>query len=429
MLTVLAALLLLLAFFWPPLLWPAKIATIGLAILVVVDLLLLYLPQDAFFARRTCADRLSNGDDNNIDVYLENRYKFDTKVTIIDEVPFQFQARDKNFKTNLSKVSEKQIRYTLHPTERGEYSFGALNVFVRSPIGLLMRRYQFAQDKMVPVYPSYIQMRKYELMAISNRLHEYGIKKIRRIGHSMEFEQIKEYVGGDDYRTVNWKASARTGKLMINQFQDEKSQRVYAVIDKGRTMRFPFEGMTLLDYAINASLVICNIAIKKSDRAGLVTINSQLNAVLKANKLGGQMKKIQELLYRERSDFEETDFGKLYSLFRTRLSTRSLILLFTNFTSMSGLQRRLPYLRKIARGHVLVVIFFQDTELSDYLKRDVGDLESVYQKVVGERFASEKRQIARELEKYGIQAVLTEPENLTVDTINKYLELKARGMI
>ncbi len=216
---------------------------------------------------------------------------------------------------------------------------------------------------------------------------------------------------------------------MVNQFQDEKSQRIYAVIDKGRTMRFAFEGMTLLDYSINAALAISNIAIKKSDRAGLVTFNSKINAVLKANKLGGQIKLIQELLYNESSNFEESDFGKLYGLFRTQFSTRSLVLLFTNFTSLSGLERRLPYLRKISRQHVLVVIFFEDAELINYLQQEAQSLEGVYQKIVGERFVSEKRQIVKQLEQYGIQAVLTKPENLTVDTINKYLELKSRGVI
>src|SRR5690606_40532545 len=123
--------------------------------------------------------------------------------------------------------------------------------------------FRVSQNKTVPVYPSFRQMRKYELPAISNRLTEFGIKKIRRIGQNREFEQIKEYVVGDDYRTINWKATARRGTLMVNTYQDERAQQVYAVIDKGRTMKMPFEGMTLLDYDINASLVISNIAIRK----------------------------------------------------------------------------------------------------------------------------------------------------------------------
>lgn len=133
-----------------------------------------------------------------------------------------------------------------------------------SPIGLVAKKYTFCNQREVPVYPSFLQLRKYNLMAFTNRLLEYGLKKIRRIGHTMEFEQIKDYVLGDDIRNINWKATAKRSQLMVNQFQDERSQPIYSVIDKGRVMKMPFEGLSLLDYAINSSLVISNIAIKKT---------------------------------------------------------------------------------------------------------------------------------------------------------------------
>lgn len=119
---------------------------------------------------------------------------------------------------------------------------------------------------MVPTYPSYIQLRKYDLMAFSNNLFQYGVKKIRRIGHTMEFEQIKEYVPGDDIRTLNWKATAKKNALMVNQFQDEKSQSIYMAIDKGRVMKMPFNGLSLLDYAINATLVLSNVILKNKTK-------------------------------------------------------------------------------------------------------------------------------------------------------------------
>src|SRR5690606_37930882 len=125
------------------------------------------------------------------------------------------------------------LTYTLRPVKRGAYHFGAVNIYAGTNVQFIRRRFRFSQNKTVPVYPSFIQMRKYELLAISNRLTEFGIKKIRRIGQNREFEQIKEYVVGDDYRTINWKATARRGTLMVNTYQDERAQQVYAVIDKG----------------------------------------------------------------------------------------------------------------------------------------------------------------------------------------------------
>ncbi|WP_080237372.1 DUF58 domain-containing protein [Spirosoma rigui] len=389
---------------------------------------------DAFFARRDVPDRLSNGDENPLSIYLENRYPFQTDVEVIDEIPFQFQRRDILFRARIGPRQTQVIQYELRPTRRGEYSFGTVNVFVRSPLGLVKRRYQFEQGKLVAVYPSFLQMRQYELLAATNRLSEVGMKRIRRLGHSMEFEQVRPYTTGDDVRTVNWKATARRSdprgaSLQINAYQDERSQPVYCLIDKGRVMQSPFEGLTLLDYAINASLVLSNIALLKQDRAGILTFSDHIGQILPADRRSGQLLKILELLYRQRTRFLETDYESLYAGVRTRIRQRSLLLLFTNFETVNALHRQLPYLRRLANDHLLLVIFFENTELRSLLERPATDTEQVYMKTIGEKFAFEKKQIVKELTQYGIQTILTTPQNLTANTINKYLELKARGMI
>lgn len=272
-------------------------------------------------------------------------------------------------------------------------------------------------------------MRKYELMAISNRLTEVGIKRIRRIGQNMEFELIKEYVRGDDFRTINWRATARKNSLMVNHYQDERSQQVYSLIDKGRVMEMPFNGLSLLDYAINASLVISNIAIKKSDKAGLITFQHKVSNTVPASKQSRQMSVILDVLYNQKTAYRETDFASLFSHVRRKITQRSLLLLFTNFESVYSLQRQLPYLQKLADQHLLVVIFFENSELTNVLDTPADTLKEIYHKAVAEKFSYDKKLIVKELNRHGIQAVLTAPEHLTVNTINKYLELKSRGMI
>lgn len=406
-----------------------KVMLMLLAALLLTELLLLYRVKKGLIGSRITPEKLSNGDENTLKIQLDNFYPFAAQLEVIDEIPHQFQKRDVQFNVTLQSRESKAISYTLRPVKRGEYSFGAVNVFVRSPLQLLRRRFRFSNDAVVPVYPSYIQMRRYELLAISNRLTETGIKKIRRIGHNMEFELIKEYVPGDDFRTINWKATARRRHLMVNQYQDERSQQVYSLIDKGRVMQMPFAGMSLLDYAINASLVISNIAIKKSDKAGLITFQDNINSTLPASKRNNQMAQILEVLYNQKTGYRESDFSALYSHVRKKITQRSLLLLFTNFESMYSMQRQLPFLKNMAKQHVLVVIFFENTELSDLLTKPATDLKSIYYKAIGEKFAYDKKLIVRELQRHGIQTILTAPEHLTVNTINKYLELKSRGMI
>lgn len=390
---------------------------------------MLFANSKGIFCTRTHADRFSNGDNNPIIIEVENRYSFEIKAEVIDEIPSQFQRRDILFKTVIKAGEHSVITYELRPVKRGVYNFGTVNLFVKNNIGLISRRYKFNQPANVAVYPSYLQMRKYQLMAISNRLSDLGIKKIRRIGHSMEFEQIKDYVAGDDFRTLNWKATARKGQPMVNNFTDEKSQQVYCVIDKGRLMKMPFNGLSLLDYAINASLVLSNVALAKQDKAGIITFSEQIGTFLQANKKATQMQAILEVLYNQKTRYLESDFEQLYIMMRRKVNQRSLIVLFTNFESMSGMRRHLPYLRKIALHHLLLTVFFENTELKSLLATRADNLEEVYTKTVAEKFVFEKRLIAKELQQYGILSILTPPEQLTINTINKYLELKAKQAI
>lgn len=421
--------LFLISFVLPQFFLVAQLLLISLVVLSIVEFAILFMVRKGISAKRICSDRFSNGDDNDVYLALQNHYRMPVFASVIDEVPLRFEIRNFNHRLSLSPGENKTLHYRLRPVLRGEYHFGFIRIFVNTPLGLLSRRFTLGEANMVAVYPSFLQLRKFELLAISNRLTEYGIKKIRKIGHNREFDQIKEYVLGDDVRTLNWKATARKGNLMVNTYQDEKSQQMYCLIDKGRTMKMPFNELSLLDYAINSSLVLCNVAIRKDDKAGLLTFSNRPGNFVKAEKKPNHMEKILETLYNQDMNFKEADFGRLFMHVKTQIKQRSLLMLYTNFESMVSLQRQLPYLRKIASQHLLVVVFFENTELRELTEMNTKNLEEVYVKTIAEKFSYEKKLIAKELQKYGIHCVLTAPQNLTVNSINKYLELKARGMI
>lgn len=407
----------------------SSILLITFIALLVFDLFILFYQKDRVYASRILSDRFSNGDDNEVRLIVTNNYPIQISVRIIDEIPIGFQIRDFEIMSKIETSHTKYFSYKLRPVKRGEYGFGVMNVYVRSGIGIVERRYKFDSEKMVTVYPSIIQMKKYGLMAISNRLTDVGIKRIRKIGHSLEFDQIKEYVLGDDYATINWKATARRNQLMVNHYMDEKAQQVYSVIDMGRSMKMPFDGMSLLDYAINTSLVISNISILKQDKAGLVTFNSKIGSFLPADRSSSQMKKILDLLYNQQTGFLESDYEKMAAIVKSKIKQRSLLLIYTNFESLSSLNRQINYFRSLSASHLVVFIFFYNTGLNAILNRKTKSIENVYHKVIAEKLAFEKRQMVKELARYGIQSILTEPDQLSVNTINKYLELKSRGMI
>jgi uncharacterized protein (DUF58 family) len=416
-------LLFICAFFIPPLIVVPKFGGLFLLVCILMDTFLMY--RGTIVAHRETPLRFSNGDLNEVQVSVENQFPFRLQVRVIDELPVQFQIR--NFFRDYVVPSGQtwNFAYEVHPKERGEYLFGKLLVFARSPLGLVNRRFSMGDQHMVPVYPSYLQLRRFQLKG-PGTAQEAGPQRFRRLGRSMEFEQIKDYVPGDDYRTINWKASARKGQLMINTFVEERSQHIYCVIDKGRLMKMPFEGMTLLDYAINASLVLLSVALQRQDKAGLITFSKRIDQFLPAERQATQMEAVMEALYHQETAFQESDFENLYGQVRSRLKQRSLLILFTNFESIHSLRRQLPYLRSIGRYHLLLTVFFDNTELHSLQKQDAQSLEDIYIKTMADRFLYEKKLMAKELAQYGILSIFTSPENLTVQTVNKYLEIKAR---
>jgi len=417
------------SFFIPALFIPAQLLFYILMLFLFFDILILFNTVTGVKAERIVPEKMSNGDENEVRLIVTNYYRFHIQADIVDEIPVEFQERDFLIATSLAEQENIELPYFLRPTFRGVISFGKIHVYIASSLRLVKRKFSFPVDIDIPVYPSFVQLKKYELLAFSNTLTQHGLKKVRRLGHTMEFEKIKEYVAGDDFRTVNWKATAKSNKLMVNQYQDERSQSVYCILDKGRVMKMPFDGLSLLDYAINACLVVSNVVLRKQDYAGFFSFSRRVDNRVAADRRGTQMQRIIEALYNVKTDFYESDYGRLYGDIKKNIPHRSLLLLFTNFETMDGLNRQLPYLKAISKNHLLIVIFFQNTELDTLINTPAAGTQQIFDKVIAEKFAFEKKLIVHELKKFGIQCILTKPENMTIDTINKYLEVKGRGMI
>ncbi len=417
--------------FYDPLFLFAKILLLFFVLLLIFDVVLLFFTRrQLVLVRRSLPEKLSNGDLNKVAIYITNNHFFKLWVEIIDEIPVKFQIRDFTVRMVLKPGEEQIINYSLIPKERGEYVFGFTNAYLSTPIRLWSRRIKFGTSTTkVAVYPSFLQMRKYEFLAISNQLVEAGIKRIRRAGSLSEFDQIKEYVVGDNYRTINWNATARRSKLMVNQYQEERSQQIFSVIDMGRAMQMPFNGMTLLDYAINSTLILSNTALLKYDKAGLITFNRKVDTFLRAERGNKTIAKILELLYNQKTEHLESEYAWLSAFVRRNVTHRSLLILYTNFETTASLDRQINYLKNLSKNHLLVVVIFENSELKTFAKTQVHTLEEVYVKTIAEKFVYEKKLIVRELKKHGILSILTKPEDLSANLINQYLELKMMGKI
>tara|TARA_R110002072_G_scaffold302951_1_gene490325 strand:- start:2294 stop:3625 length:1332 start_codon:yes stop_codon:yes gene_type:complete len=422
-------LLYVLAFSIPAFEFVANIVLASLFAVTVLDILFVFSSKEPIKIRREVNTRLNLGDENNIVLFVENKTGTMINFSLIEGYPVEMQDRSTVLTGILSSHSSKEFNYVFTPKKRGEYKFGNIFVVIRSMFYLASRRIDVRLEETIHVYPSVLQMRKYELLVFQQQKTSAGIKKIRRLGNNSEFEQIKNYVQGDEIKSINWKATSRRNELMINQYQEEKSQSIFCIIDKSRSMQMEFDDLSMLDYSINSSLVFTNIALKKGDKAGLITFSDKIGTVLPADKSSGQMRRIQNVLYNQQSLFREANYELLYQTIRKTVKQRSLLVLFTNFETEFAMRRAMPMLRRLNQKHILVVVFFQNSELQELAFQPSKTVQEVYQATVAEKLISMKSKIARELKQNGIQTVLTLPEELSINTINKYLELKAKGAV
>lgn len=410
-------------FFW------GKVGLLAVVGITILDGLIVFMNKKPIHFQRKIEERLNLGDSNEVELLIENLLSQPISFRLIEGYPVELQERSKEYSALLSGNSSKKFSYNFTPTRRGEYEFQDVFFIISSVFRLVSRRIDISAKQTIRVYPSVKQMKKYELMVFQQQKTSSGIKKIRRLGNNSEFEQIRNYIQGDELKTVNWKATSRGRDLMVNQYQEEKSQHIYCIIDKSRTMQVEFDNLSMLDYSINSALVFSNITLKKGDKTGVITFSDKIGSQLAAEKVNGQLRRIMELLYNQKTHYKEANFELLFESIRKTIKTRSMLILYTNFETEFAMRRALPILRKINQKHVLVVVFFKNNELEEMAYQPVKTTRDIYKTVVSEKMVSVKSRIAQELSQNGIHTILTRPEELSINSINKYLELKAKGAI
>lgn len=413
-----------------PLFWLGQAVLFLLIAGVSIESIILFWKKEPLTFRRGLPAKLSNGDDNEIQLFIENKLANKLNIRLLENFPEQLQLHDWDKEFELQPKQKHRLSYQVKPVTRGDYRWQGSQLFLETTrFKLVTRRCDFPADETIPCYPSFEQFKELRISALVNRYNEANATMIRKIGQSLEFEQIKNYVGGDDFRHINWKASAKQGKLMLNQYQEERSQDIYAVIDLGRTMQQPFNGQTLLDYSINSALALTKTILSVKDKVGLITYSGKECSVLPPRSDVNQFRKINEKLFNISSDFQESGMELLYRFVRYRIRQRGLFVIFSNFDTIQSLHRNLPYLRAIAKYHLVLLVIFENSELESFANGNATDVKEVYDKTMAKHLLFQKRLIAKEVGKFGIQSLVTKPETLSSELLNKYLSIKKRQML
>lgn len=423
------------------------LAYLGLVVaMLFADRALSPQPADWKMARRNDA-RLSLGAENRVLVYVENFSRRTVHAIARDEFPPQFRADRVLLDSPAPSVKSAsvifkprvplELVYHLTPPRRGDYQFGDLNLRWWGVLGLIIRQARFPASAPVKVYPNLLDIRKYELQARKGMLQEIGLRQARMLGSGTEFERLREYQLDDEFRKIDWKATARRGEPVTREFETEKSQTIMCLLDTGRLMRAPVndvanrsgQALAKIDYSVNAVLMLSYVAGLRGDRVGLLAFADEVSSYLAPRAGRGQFYKMLATLYAVESQPVESDYVRAFSYLGTKHKKRSLVVIFSDIATGIAAETLVKQIAPLAPRHLVLLVAISDPTVASLAQEIPRDSVGVYERAVAEQLVDERSLILEKLRQRGVLTLDVPANQLTVAVVNKYLELKARGRI
>jgi uncharacterized protein (DUF58 family) len=380
-------------------------------------------------AVRGVEQRLSLGEAETVSITLRNYGRFRCRVEVLDTPPSGWEAEGLPAEAVIAPGEEATVSYTVSPAARGRFRFGDMHLRVRHWPGLAVRQFAVPADEEVRVYPDLREVARYELMARRTRLAEHGIHRSRLIGRGTEFERIRDYTPDDEYRHVDWKATARRNRPMSRVYEVERSQNVFLVVDAGRMMAGRIGRLSKLDYAINAALMLAHVALKSGDRVGLMVVSDDVDAYLPLGKSATLFKRITDQLYGVEARLCHVDYRGALEQISIRCKRRSLVVFFTDLMDEDTSAELVTYLRLLRPVHLPLCVTLQDQQVVAASRRVTDTADHLYQRTVALDLLSERRRVLDSLQKLGCHVLDSAPEDLSVGVVNRYLELKLRQLL
>lgn len=381
---------------------------------------------ERFEVSRDHDSKLSLGAENPIYLTLRNLQRRPVGFQLRDEPPDQFVVAHQIYDGRLAPLGIFEQTYYVRPVRRGDYVFGNVNLRWQGPMGLVVRQGHLNTAAPVKVYPNLIEVRRYDLLLKQNRLQELGLRHTRMFGQGTEFERLREYTPDDEYRRINWKATARRQRPVTTEYQTERSQSIIAVLDVGRMMQSPVAEMAKLDYVINAVLLLGYVATGMGDKVGLMTFADEVINSLNPKHGRGQFYSMLEMLYRVEPQPVEPNYRRALSYLALRQRKRALVLIFTDLSGGASMDDLIKHVTLLSKRSLPLVVTISDPDIQQAAEMRPDDSLGVYQQAAAQELL-DQRQIALDtLKKHGVLTLDVPANKLSIAVINRYLELKGR---
>lgn len=358
---------------------------------------------------------------------IENQAKRPITMRVFDFYPSICKAQDLPLETTLEVRGWCTHPYRIVPQQRGYAHFARTHILIMSSLKLWWRSVRVGEPEEIRVYPNFRGMNKFNLLASSNTMAQLGIKKQRRRGEGMDFHQLREYQIGDAMRQINWQASSRLRKLISQEYQDERDQQVYFLIDCGQNMRAKDGALSHFDHTLNAVLLLAKVALNQGDAVGLSTFSGP-ERHLAPRKGVAQVNLVMNTLFDVEPSLLTSDYETAVRDLLSKLHKRSLVVLVTNLRD-EDYPILMPALQLLNRHHLVLLASLRETVLHDLMHKDIEDFEDALVVSGAHNYSRARRETHKRLSHQGVLHLDIEPQKLAPATINAYLALKAKGVL
>lgn len=358
-----------------------------------------------------------------------NRSKRALQVEVRDDIPDECEATPEEFSLSLPPQSRSLVDYELRARRRGAFHLESVYLRVSSRLKLWQRHLKFPASNELDVYPDMRQMREYALLARTDRLNLMGMRRARRIGQDNEFERLRDYTLDDNYKHIDWRSTARRGKLTVKDFQANQSQRVVFLIDCGRMMTLTSQGISLLDHALNATLMLSYVALRRGDSVGLVCFADEIQRYVPPRGGMNQMNRLLHASFDRSAQLVESRYDEAFVYLNSHCRKRSLVILITNVIDEVNSNQIGQYLTSMVGRHLPLAVLLRDHSVFDAAQVRGADDPGLYRAAAASQIVTWRHSVLADLESQGVLSLDVFPEQMTAPLVNRYLEIKARHLL
>lgn len=399
-----------------------------LAALFLLDRRLAPAPDDLVAARLHRAT-LEVGQWNEVELRIENRAARAAQLTVLDESPVTFAASERALHATVPARSAVTLRYRLHPPERGDHLFGDIVLLWRGPLDLVLRDARIPAAATARVYPSLRSLARFDLALRRAPVVEAGAATERRRGSGTEFESLKEFTPDDEYRRIDWKATARRGNLVAREFQTERNQTVLLCLDVSRPMGARAGAGTLLDAAVEAALLLSHAVTRRGDRLGLAVFADRVIHFLPPRSGRAQFRLALDAMYNLLPEPAEPDYAALYRFLVTRRLKRALLVTLTDLADGAAAERVVRGASCVVARHLPLLVSVEEPSLSRAAALPADSAESLARRAVARALLRRRDETLGELARAGFVALSLPPDRLAPELLAAYSRQKARGRL